>query len=223
MVIVALPHWFGGDVAAAPLAWSSPAISLLNLNILGKMGYGALAGIDGVAVLAGEFRGTDVAKTIRRSVWIAAPLISSMFIPGTASVLVFTRPNAIDLVSPIRQVLSRGAPHLAGPAALLLVVTFLAGASLALTIMTRLPRPVGTTCSRHGSPVSISRSSLQDACGIGGTCRGIDDCSCGYSKFLAPRAKRPFSFPPTLEESATCAPACSCSRSRWWRAGRVRL
>jgi amino acid transporter len=143
MIAVALPHWFHGDVAIAPLAWTFPAVSLLNLNLLGKMGFGALSGFDGVAIFAGEFRATDVARPIRRSVWIAAPLISSMFILGTASVLVFTRPEGIDLVSPISQVLSHGAPRFAGPAAFLLVMTFLTQAFLSLTIMTRMPMVAG--------------------------------------------------------------------------------
>src|SRR5262249_1763945 len=48
MIFVALPHWFRGDVAVAPVAWSFPAVSLLSLNLLGKMGFGALSGFDGV-------------------------------------------------------------------------------------------------------------------------------------------------------------------------------
>ncbi len=143
MILVALPYWFSGHVATAPLTLTVPAFSLLNLNILGKMGFGALSGFDGVAIFAGEFRGTEIAKPIRRSVWIAAPLISAMFILGTASVLVFTNPDKIDLVSPISQVLSQGAPRLAGPAAFLLLLTFLAGSSLGLTIMTRMPMVAG--------------------------------------------------------------------------------
>ena len=31
-----------------------PAVSLFNLNILGKMGFGALGGFEYVAILAGE-------------------------------------------------------------------------------------------------------------------------------------------------------------------------
>ncbi len=143
MVFVALPHWLHGDVATAPLTLTVPAASLLNLNLLGKMGFGALSGFDGVAIFAGEFRGTEVARPIRRSLFIAAPLISGMFILGTASVLVFTRPGGIDLVSPMSQVLSHGAPRFAGSAAFLLVLTYLAASSLCLTIMTRLPMVAG--------------------------------------------------------------------------------
>ena len=42
MILAALPHWFHGDVAIAPIAWSLPAVSVFNLNLLGKTGSGAL-------------------------------------------------------------------------------------------------------------------------------------------------------------------------------------
>jgi len=41
MTLFALPRWFGGGAAVAPVALSFPAVSLLNLNLLGKMGFGA--------------------------------------------------------------------------------------------------------------------------------------------------------------------------------------
>jgi amino acid transporter len=111
MAFFALPHLFNGTVAHPPLALSIPAFTLLNLNILGKMGFGALGGFDTMALFAGECRGKDAAAAaaaIRRSVWIATPLIAGAFVLGTACVLVFTRPDDIDLISPITQVLNRG-------------------------------------------------------------------------------------------------------------------
>ena len=104
----ALPRWFTGVVAHPPLALSIPAFTLFNLNILGKMCFGAMGGFDTVAIFAGECRGRDVAATIRRSVWIATPLIAGAFVVGTACVLVFVKPDDIDLISPITQVLNRG-------------------------------------------------------------------------------------------------------------------
>jgi len=86
-------------------------MNLMNLNILGRMGFGALGGFDAVALFAGECRGKDtnaVAAVIRRSVWIATPLIAGAFILGTACVLIFVKPDDIDLISPITQVLNRG-------------------------------------------------------------------------------------------------------------------
>src|SRR6202166_4457344 len=52
-----------------PFAITMPAVSLLSLNILGKMGFGALGGFEYVAIFAGECR--DPVRTIGRSVLIA--------------------------------------------------------------------------------------------------------------------------------------------------------
>jgi amino acid transporter len=147
MIAVAIPRWFHGSLAGgpvtAPIAFTFPALSLVNVNILGKMGFGAFGGFDGVGIFAGECRSTDVAKAIRRSVWVAAPIISAMFIAGTASVLAYSTPDAIDLVAPMTQVLNLGAPRLAAFSALLLVLTLLAQNSLSFSAMIRLPMVAG--------------------------------------------------------------------------------
>src|SRR5580692_11392356 len=46
MAFFAIPHWMHGTVAYPPLAWSAPALTFLNLNILGKMGFGAFGGFE---------------------------------------------------------------------------------------------------------------------------------------------------------------------------------
>jgi glutamate:GABA antiporter len=89
-----------------PLALAAPSVSLLSLNIFGKMALGALSGFEYVAILAGECR--NPAKTIGQSVVIAAPVIAVMFILGTSSVLALVPQREIDLVSPIPQALSVG-------------------------------------------------------------------------------------------------------------------
>jgi len=81
-------HNAGGFVLLIVLA-----VSLLNLNLLGKMGFGAFCGFDGSAIFSGECRDPDVARTIRRSVWLAGPIIALFYILGTACVLVFTSPS----------------------------------------------------------------------------------------------------------------------------------
>ena len=130
-----------------PLATSAPAISLLSLNIFGKMALGALSGFEYVAILAGECR--DPARTIRRSVLLAVPVIATMFILGTSSVLALV-PNArIDLVSPIPQTLTIGFQGLgfAGlivPALiLLLLMRQLGTVTLIFAGNTRLPMVAG--------------------------------------------------------------------------------
>jgi amino acid transporter len=130
-----------------PLAITMPALSLLNLNILGKMGFGALGGFEYVGILAGECR--DPVRSINRSVIIAAPIIAVMFILGTSSVLAFVRPDNVDLLGPIPQVLSLGFSAFGFVARVVSVVILallgirLAQASISFTGSTRLPMVAG--------------------------------------------------------------------------------
>src|ERR1035441_652523 len=81
LALIALPfrnHLAGRPTLYAPLTLSLPALSLLNLNILGKMSFGALSGFDSMAIFAGECR--NAPKTIGRSLIIAAPLIAGMYV-----------------------------------------------------------------------------------------------------------------------------------------------
>ena len=149
MAFFAIPHWLTGAVVQSPLAFSIPAFTLLNFNILGKMGFGALGGFDTVAIFAGECRGKDAAVSIRRSVWIATPLIAGAFILGTACVLTFVKPDDIDLISPITQVLNRGmqSAGLSGSATSLvgslIVFTLVGQAVLSFNYSARLPLVAG--------------------------------------------------------------------------------
>jgi glutamate:GABA antiporter len=89
-----------------PFRVALPALSLLSLNIFGKMAMGALSGFEYVAILAGECR--SPARSIGRAVLIAAPIIAAMFILGTGSVLTLVPQDRIDLISPIPQTLGIG-------------------------------------------------------------------------------------------------------------------
>ena len=89
-----------------PFRTHLPELSLYNLNILGKMGFGALGGFEYMAILAGETRAP--ARSVSRSVFIAAPVIALMFVLGTSTVVAYV-PNAdIDLIGPVAQVLRIG-------------------------------------------------------------------------------------------------------------------
>jgi amino acid transporter len=66
-----------------------------------------------------------------------------MFISGTASVLTFVRPESIDLVAPITQVLKLGAPGLVTASAVLLVFSLLTQNALGFSAMIRLPMVAG--------------------------------------------------------------------------------
>lgn len=130
-----------------PFRTSIPRLSLFNLNILGKMGFGALGGFEYMAILAGETRAP--ARAIRRSVFIAAPLIAIMFIMGTSTVVAYVPADQIDLVGPMPQVLRVGfgpfgiAGSLVTVAILMTLAMRLAQVSVSFTAVTRLPMVAG--------------------------------------------------------------------------------
>lgn len=154
--LILLPAWaFVGrhlghqvDARGMGLGLALPARSLPSVALFGQMLVGALSGLEYAAIFAGESR--QPARTIARSVWIASPIICAMFILGTSSVLVFSRPGStIDLIAPIPQTL-RNALGNSGignavviAAILLLELRLLGAASYMFSGVTRLPMTVG--------------------------------------------------------------------------------
>ncbi len=130
-----------------PFRTSMPELSLYNLNLLGKMGFGALGGFEYIAILAGETR--SPARSMKKSVLIAAPIIALMFVLGTSTVVAYVPTKDIDLVGPMAQVLRVGfAPFgIAGPlvtiAILMTLGTRIAQATFSFTAVTRLPMVAG--------------------------------------------------------------------------------
>ena len=130
-----------------PLRIVVPRMSALNLNIFGKMALGAFSGFEYVAILAGECR--NPARTVARSVVIAAPVTAAMFILGTSTVIAFVPHDQIDLISPIPQALTLGFRGLgfAGYVVPLLIALLIARQVGALTVIftgnTRLPMVAG--------------------------------------------------------------------------------
>lgn len=137
----------GAIATYQPFALTMPTLSLFSLNILSKLGFGALGGFEYVAILAGECREPE--RTINRSVWIAAPIIALIFILGTSSMIALVPPEQIDLIGPIPQALSVGARPfgLAArivPIAILCVLWLRIGqASINFTANARLPMVAG--------------------------------------------------------------------------------
>ncbi|MBL0170520.1 MAG: APC family permease [Gemmatimonadaceae bacterium] len=137
----------GTLTAYNPFRTSMPELSLLNLNILGKMGFGALGGFEYVAILAGETRAPS--RSVGKSVLIAAPIIAIMFVLGTSTVVAYIPTADIDLVGPLPQVLRAGfAPFgIAGPlvtvAILMTLIMRVAQSSVSFTAVTRLPMVAG--------------------------------------------------------------------------------
>jgi len=131
-----------------PLEMTRPALTLLTLNIFGKLAVGGLSGFEYVAVLAGETK--NARRNIARSVIIAAPIIAVMFILGTSAVQAFTPPDEIDLVGPIPQAFRKGFGTMGGAAAILIPFAVLVAtartignSSLLFTATSRMPMVAG--------------------------------------------------------------------------------
>ena len=148
--IIALP-WInvanGSLPAFHPLQTATPVISILSLNLLGKMGFGAFAGFEYVAIHAGECQ--DPVRSITRATVIAAPITMVMFILGTSSVLGMIPNDSIDLIAPIPQLLSVGFGPLGAIAAVVplvlsaMIAIRFAQASVNFAGATRLPMVAG--------------------------------------------------------------------------------
>ncbi len=130
-----------------PFRTRVPSLSLFNLNILGKLGFGALGGFEYVAILAGETRSPS--KSVGRSVVIAAPIIALMFVLGTSTVVAYIPTNDIDLVGPLPQVLRAGfgsfgfVSQLVTVAIMMTLAMRVAQTSVSFTAVTRLPMVAG--------------------------------------------------------------------------------
>lgn len=149
-VLIGLPfvqHARGALPVYHPFATAMPTLTLLSLNIFGKLAVGALSGFEYVAVLAGECRNPE--RTIGRATLIAAPIIAVMFILGTSSVLAFSTPGQVDLIAPIPQTITRGFGSLGiaaivGPVVILMLTSrLIANSSIVFTGNTRMPMVAG--------------------------------------------------------------------------------
>lgn len=130
-----------------PFHATLPDVSLFNLNILGKLSVGAFAGFEYMAIFAGETH--SPASAVRKSVYIAAPVIALFFILGTATVVAYIPTNDIDLIGPLPQVLRVGfgpfgiAGLLVTIAILMTLVMRVSQISVAFSAVTRLPMVAG--------------------------------------------------------------------------------
>ena len=109
MVLIALPYlhvWRGKLPAYRPLALVRPTVTLFSLSVFSKMTFGALSGFEYVAIFAGESR--NPGPNLARSVLLTAPLIAFLYIFGTSAILTFVSPDAVDVIGPVPQALTRG-------------------------------------------------------------------------------------------------------------------
>jgi amino acid transporter len=99
--------WISGTPAVhQPFSLASPGLSLLSLAVFSKMAINALSGFEGSSIIAGECWAPE--RNVGRSVWIAAPLIAVIYILGTGTMLSYIRPEDVDLVAPMPQILRVG-------------------------------------------------------------------------------------------------------------------
>jgi glutamate:GABA antiporter len=129
------------------LTLALPEMNWRMAALFGQMLFGALCGLEYIAIFAGESR--NPARTIARSVWIASPAICLMFILGTSSVATFVPREQLDFIAPIPQTMraalgNTGLGSLVAMTAIVLVeMRLLGAASLLFTGVTRLPLAVG--------------------------------------------------------------------------------
>jgi amino acid transporter len=149
-VLIVLPVWALArhqPIHWAPFMWHFPARNLRTFALFGQMLFGALCGLEYIAILAGESR--QPARAIGQSVWISSPVICAMFILGTSSVAAFVPIGHIDFIAPIPQTLraalgNTGVGNLFAITAIFLLQLRLIGASSYIfTGVTRLPMTVG--------------------------------------------------------------------------------
>ena len=150
VVLIFLPLWALSrhmPIHWAPFVMQLPPRNLRSFALFGQMLFGALCGLEYIAILAGESR--QPARAIGRSVWISSPIICAMFILGTSSVAAFVSVGHIDFIAPIPQTLraalgNSGAGNVLAIAAIFLLQLRLIGASSYIfTGVTRLPMTVG--------------------------------------------------------------------------------
>ncbi len=134
-------------VSWTPFTVAFPPANLRTMALFGQMLFGALCGLEYIAILAGESRRPE--RSIGRSVWIASPVICAMFILGTGSVVALVPQGKIDFIAPIPQTMrlalgNAGWGNVVAMTAIALVELRLLGASsLLFTGVTRLPMAAG--------------------------------------------------------------------------------
>src|ERR1700728_4306786 len=148
--LILLPLWayaHHAPIHYTPFSIARPPLDLRTLALFGQLLFGALCGLEYIAIMAGESR--DPARSIGQSVLISSPAICAMFILGTASIVALVPRARIDFIAPIPQAMrmtlgASGIGNIAAILAILLLQLRLLGAtSYLFTGVTRLPMAAG--------------------------------------------------------------------------------
>ena len=149
-VLIVLPYfhvWRGTLTNYRPLALVRPSITLFSLSVFSKMTFGALSGFEYIAIFAGESR--NPGRNLARSVLLSAPVIAFLYIFGTSAILAFISPDAVDVIGPVPQALTRGlsffgiAGSFTSLIVLLLLMNYLCCYTLYFSANSRLPLVAG--------------------------------------------------------------------------------
>ena len=148
--LIALPVWalaHHTPIHYSPFSVAAPPMNLRTMALFGQMLFGALCGLEYIAILAGESR--DPERTIGQSVLWSSPVICAMFILGTASIVALVPRGRIDFIAPIPEAMrmtlgNAGVGNLAAMLVIILLQFRLLGAtSYLFTGVTRLPMACG--------------------------------------------------------------------------------
>ena len=158
-IAVAILVILGGAVWALGMGQNpftaGPIIPDLGRNSLGLWSSlcFALAGLELAVVMGGEVR--NPARSLPRSILIAAPLIAGVYIVGTLAVLAASPASGVDLVTGVVETISSAGERLGLPltrlAGLLIVLASLGGIGAWLAGTARIPFVIGL--NRYLPPV----------------------------------------------------------------------
>ncbi len=216
--LIVLPFWAIArhqPIHYEALPLQLPQFNMISLALFGQMLFGALCGLEYIALLAGESK--DAARSIGQSVILSSPMICAMFIAGTSSVLAFARGH-IDYIAPIPQTLryalgNSGLANLFAMTAILLVqVRLIAAASFIFTGVTRLPLVAGWD---HLIPAGSHDWTRDEA--LRQTPSPLPAslfCCSSSSPTSACTRRRPSRSSPTPPSPTTNSPTWPCSPSR---------
>lgn len=148
--LILLPLWAAAHhqpIRYTPFSVAAPPLTMRTLALFGQMLFGALCGLEYIAILAGESR--DPERSIGQSVVWSSPVICAMFILGTATIVAVVPQGRIDFIAPIPQAMritlgETGIGNLAAIVVIVLLQFRLLGAtSYLFTGVTRLPMACG--------------------------------------------------------------------------------
>jgi len=130
-----------------PLPFIVPPLSLFTLSVFSKMTFGALTGLEYMAIFSAETR--DPSRSLSRAIAVTAMPIALLYIFGTSGILAFVSPNSADMVAPIPQALRIGLQGVRFASVLVplsigfLMVNYLSTFGLNFAGNTRLPMVAG--------------------------------------------------------------------------------